>query len=104
MPENDGVKVLSIRRVPRERDIEWLLREGVHARGGMALKFTSSIRGVPDRIIVMPWGRVVFVELKTRQGRLSYPQEKCIEALRALNAQVAVLRSVDDVMQFLECL
>lgn len=68
----------------------------------MCLKFTSSVRGVPDRVVVRAEGVIVFVELKARRGRLSLPQELCIKRLRKLGARVEVLRSLDEVMAFLD--
>ncbi|CAB4165039.1 VRR-NUC domain containing protein [uncultured Caudovirales phage] len=92
------------RQVSREKDIELCLRQGVEARGGAAFKFRSSVRGVPDRIVVMEGGRVFFIEMKTSRGRLSWPQERVHGVLRALGATVVVLRSLDDVVEFLESL
>lgn len=91
-------------RKPRERDIEWCLRQGIESRGGVAIKLKSTARGMPDRLVLMPGGRVVFVELKTAAGRLSWPQERTIAALRMLGADVFVLRSLDHVVEFLEAL
>ncbi len=49
----------------REREIEQKLRKQAEARGCLCLKFVSPGRaGVPDRIILAPGGRAVFVELK----------------------------------------
>ena len=49
----------------RERDIETYLRDRVKALGGRAFKFVSpGNAGVPDRLVLLPGGRMVFVELK----------------------------------------
>ena len=49
----------------RERDIELKLRDAVKAVGGLCWKFTSpGTSGVPDRIVLMPKGRIAFVETK----------------------------------------
>ncbi len=49
----------------RERDVEQYLRERVKDLGGRAYKFVSPANsGVPDRIVMLPGGRIVFVELK----------------------------------------
>ena len=49
----------------RERDIEVKLRKSVEAQGGICWKFVSpGTAGVPDRIILMPMGRIAFVEVK----------------------------------------
>ena len=50
----------------RERDIEKRLVDAVRKRCGLCPKWVSpGLDGVPDRIILMPGGRVAFAELKT---------------------------------------
>ena len=58
--------------------------------------------GVPDRIVIFPGGRVVFVELKTETGRLSALQVAQIRRLERLGADVRVLYGLDDVKEFLD--
>lgn len=49
----------------RERDIEKALVQAVKKRGGLALKFISpGMSGVPDRLILLPTAKLVFLELK----------------------------------------
>lgn len=49
----------------QESTIEAYLRDRVKALGGKAYKFVSPGNvGVPDRLVCLPGGRVVFVELK----------------------------------------
>lgn len=95
--EKDGVKILL------EREIESYLNENVKKRGGRSYKFMSpGNSGVPDRIVVFPGGRVVFVELKTETGRLSALQVAQIRRLERLGADVRVLYGLDDVKEFLD--
>jgi hypothetical protein len=48
-----------------EKNIESYLREKVKEQGGIAYKWVSpGNSGVPDRIVVLPGNKVVFVELK----------------------------------------
>ena len=95
--EKDGVKILL------EREIESYLNENVKKRGGRSYKFMSpGNSGVPDRIVVFPGGRVVFVELKTETGRLSALQVAQIRRLERLGAEVRVLYGLDDVKEFLD--
>lgn len=62
------------------------LRDKVKKLGGLAIKFTAlGFAGVPDRIILMPGGRIWFVEMKTegrikKEGRQSVVQ-KLIQSL-----------------------
>lgn len=49
----------------RESVIEAYLRDRVKELGGKAYKFVSpGNTGVPDRLVCLPGGRVIFVELK----------------------------------------
>ena len=49
----------------RENEIEAKLVAAVKAAGGVCWKFVSpGTAGVPDRIILMPMGRIAFVEVK----------------------------------------
>lgn len=49
----------------RESTIEAYLRDRVKELGGKAYKFVSPGNdGVPDRLVCLPGGRAVFVELK----------------------------------------
>jgi hypothetical protein len=61
-----------------EKDIETKLRKMVEARGGLCLKWVCpGWSGVPDRIILLPGGRVMFAETKRpKGGKLSPLQNK----------------------------
>lgn len=49
----------------REKTIEQKFRAAVKAAGGLAVKFTSpGFDGVPDRIVLLPGGKMAFVEVK----------------------------------------
>lgn len=50
----------------REVNVERHLQRECKRLGGVALKLTA--RGWPDRLVVLPGGRVVFVELKRQDG------------------------------------
>lgn len=53
----------------RERDIERALVGMVKRNGGLCLKWVCpGWSGVPDRIILLPGGRVLFAETKRPQG------------------------------------
>lgn len=52
-----------------ERDIEKKLRLMVERHGGLCLKWVCpGWSGVPDRIILLPGGRVIFAETKRPKG------------------------------------
>lgn len=53
----------------REASIEDALRDRVNDLGGVCIKLSPvGLRGVPDRLIVLPGPRVIFVELKRPKG------------------------------------
>ena len=75
-----------------ERDIEKKMVGGIKAIGGRAYKWVSPGNdGVPDRIVVLPGGKVIFVELKTAKGKLSPIQRRQCQRLRDLGCDVRVL-------------
>lgn len=52
-----------------EKDIEKALRKMVESHGGVCLKWVCpGWSGVPDRIILLPRGRILFVETKRPKG------------------------------------
>ena len=88
-----------------EKDIEKYLVDGVKKMGGLCLKWVCPGNdGVPDRIVIMPGGRVWFVELKEVHGRLSPLQKYWRESLFDLGCQAVVLRGRQMVTLFLSTL
>lgn len=62
---------------PLERDIERAVVNMVKHYGGWCLKWVCpGWAGVPDRIILLPGGRVMFVELKRPKGGRVAPMQK----------------------------
>lgn len=86
-----------------EKDIEKWLVEEVKKMGGLADKYVSPNNpGVPDRIVIMPGGRVFFVELKTQWGRLSSLQKWQRKRYEGVGAQVRCVRGMDGAKAFVE--
>ena len=73
----------------REKDIEQHLVQAVKRMGGLAPKFISpGLNGVPDRLILLPGGKLAFAELKA-PGLIPRPlQQYRIGELRRLGFQV----------------
>ena len=77
-----------------ERDIEAALVRRVKSLGGTCEKFTSpGRRSVPDRIITLPGGRVIFAECKAPGKKPTELQAKDHERRRALGCDVRVIDS-----------
>lgn len=88
-----------------EKKIEEKLRKGVQDCGGRALKFYSAYHtGLPDRLILLPGGRIYFVELKRPGKEPSDLQRRVIADLRALGFEAIVINSVESLNTFLETL
>ena len=86
---------------PLEREIEKTLVKKVKAAGGLCLKWTSSVTGVPDRLVFLN-RRVHLVELKTATGKVSPRQIVMFQQLSTLGFPVWILRSTAEIERFLE--
>jgi hypothetical protein len=73
-----------------EAHVEKYLWNRVKTLGGMCLKFTSAISGVPDRIVILA-GKTVFVETKALGGQPSALQRIQIGRMRRAGADVRVI-------------
>jgi len=52
--------------IESEKDIERKLTEEVKKLGGLSIKLLPSlINGLPDRMLLLPGGRIIFMELKS---------------------------------------
>lgn len=85
-----------------EREIERALVRLVKRHGGLCLKWVCpGWGGVPDRIILLPGGRVCFAELKRpRGGTLSELQQFWRRTLARLGFRCWVLYNDEDLREF----
>nr|DAO02126.1 MAG TPA: Nuclease [Caudoviricetes sp.] len=85
-----------------EKEVEKYLVREIKKLGGVSFKFISpGNAGVPDRIVIIPTGKVVFVELKTDKGKLTKLQESQIRKISGLGAEVKVLYGIEGVRKFI---
>lgn len=81
-----------------EKRIEKALIKEVKARGGLALKFVSSgFDGVPDRLILLAFGKIAFVEVKAPNKKPRKLQLLRHKQLMALGFKVYVLDDEKDI-------
>ena len=82
----------------REKIIEEKLIKAVQQNGGVCWKFTSpGTAGVPDRIVLMPGGRIAFVEVKAPGEKPRPLQLSRHKLLRRLGFLVYVLDACEDI-------
>ena len=85
-----------------EKTLERKLKTGVEKLGGLCLKLTTpGFTGIPDRLVLLPGGKVWFVEVKKPGGKLSPRQEIVIPQLKKLDFDTVIIDSVDGLDNFL---
>ena len=81
-----------------EKYIEKKLVAAVKDMGGIALKFVSpGVDGVPDRIVLLPMGRMAFVECKATEKKMRPLQVKRKRQLEALGFLVYCIDGVEQI-------
>lgn len=86
-----------------EKVLERSLVEKIRQHGGICLKLQGNMyAGMPDRLILLPGGRVVFVELKSEGVKPRKLQLIRHEELRALGFKVFVIDTHEKLTQFLD--
>lgn len=81
-----------------EKRLEQILTKKVKERGGMALKFVSpNFNGVPDRLVLLPNGKVGFVELKSSGKKMRSLQIKRKRQLESLGFLVYCIDGVEQI-------
>ena len=80
----------------RERAIEEKLVQAVRTEGGLAPKFTSpGFDGVPDRLVLLPGGKIAFIELKVPGKTLRPLQVRRKRQLETLGFSVYCIDGVE---------
>ena len=81
-----------------EKAIEAYLVRKVKDLGGVCLKYSNpGVVGYPDRVVLLPGGVVVWVELKSTGKHPEKIQQLRIDQLRDMGHNVAVVDSKDQV-------
>lgn len=84
-----------------ESSLERLLYAKVRAIGGIPIKIIPTIKGTPDRLVLLPMGRIYLVELKTEKGRLDPAQRIWHERAAAIGCDTVVLRGAAEIVKWI---
>ncbi len=83
-----------------EKQVEQYLVKQVKSLGGLSLKLTSLI-GIPDRLVLLPGSRLVFIELKRPGEKPRKVQILRMKQLRKLGFKTYVADSYESVNKLL---
>ncbi len=102
---------------PTEHQIQKAILDYLKARkilawrqnaGGFVIKegnktryIKTGIAGLPDIAVMLPYGIMLFLEVKNEKGKLSEKQKEFFEKARELGHYCEVVRSIDDVEKIL---
>lgn len=85
----------------QEARIESYFKNQIEKIGGKAFKLTSpGTTGLPDRMVLLPEGKIIFAELKAPGKKLRPLQVHRVNQIRALGFRVDVINSKEDVDKF----
>jgi hypothetical protein len=88
---------------PLESSAERRLHTLVVSVGGLCWKLLpSSAKGIPDRLVMLPGGKIWFIELKRATGRPSKAQCVVRAKLEALGCKAAFLYGSAEVTRWFE--
>ena len=86
-----------------EKEVEKKLVTAVQLMDGVAVKFVSpGFAGMPDRLVLLPGGKVIFVEVKAPGEEPRPLQQKRHSQLKGLGFEVHVLddpREIPDILK-----
>ena len=87
----------------RERQIEKRVGDHVKSKHGQWIKLTG-LKGLPDRMILLPQGKVGFIEMKRPGNKTSDMQHIWLDRLRALGFKATWSDNYEDSVAFVESL
>lgn len=89
-----------------EKRVEKYLKHKIEERNGLCYKWRAiDNRGVPDRVCMLPWMGIFFVEVKTLTGKASKAQELIFEKIKESGGIVFIVQGIpgiDKLMEFVD--
>ena len=90
-------------KIEGEKFLEKKLKNTLKLKGGWGLKLlTLHIKGLPDRICLLPGGVVFFAEIKTTNEKPSRIQKYIHAKLRKLGFSVYIIDSSEQIKVIIE--
>ena len=87
----------------REKTIEQKLVKAVRQKGGICPKFVApAFDGMPDRLALLPEGRLAFIEVKAKGKKPRPLQEARHRLLRSLGFKVFILDDEEQIPAMME--
>lgn len=88
--------------IESEKLIEKKLTQEVKNVGGMSIKLIPlHIAGLPDRLLLFPGAKVIFVETKTTGDKPRLIQIKVMDKIKALGFDVRVIDSTAGILKLI---
>lgn len=88
--------------IESEKVIERKLVNIVKANGGLCIKLLcDNLLGLPDRLVLLPNGKIAFVELKTTKQKPRKIQVFMHNKIRALGFRVEVIDTTEGITNFI---
>lgn len=82
----------------REKEVEQALVRSVRKAGGLCMKFTCpGMDGVSDRLVLLPFGKCAFVELKAPGKKLRPLQIRRMKQITALGIPCYVIDAKEQI-------
>lgn len=86
-----------------EKRIESKLVEEVNKINGLCLKLNSqSANGIPDRLVLLPKGKLYFIELKRPGEKLRSLQEYWMKNINKIGFNTIKIDSMEEVEEFIK--
>ncbi len=86
-----------------EKRIEQRFSSWCRDQGLFCLKLQANgVVGFPDRTVLLPGGRCIFIEFKSPDGKLRATQAARIDALRRLGHSVLVTHEFNEAVEFVK--
>lgn len=94
---------MSQNKIESEKDLERKLNQGVKKLLGLTFKFVPLfVAGIPDRICLLPGGRIFFAEIKTTKQKPKKLQLFWHAKLRKLGFRVEIIDTSEQIENILK--